>query len=150
MEWTDEFPPADNAGNPYRASLPIHLSGRLQQKRLLVKLGEHEVWVREKSFEIMLRLAVAAHTTELGWALALQFGNGDSYYQHMYRLKQDLGQAKGVKPDDVIENSGQKHYRFSIPPKLITLDRESILRSFPEAVAILRPLPPNKCNVVRA
>jgi len=134
--WTDTVPPSDDLGVSYRSTSSIRIDGRAEKRRHLVVVDGAEAWLTEQSFEAALKLAVAAKTTALGW---LAYGNSENYRQVVRRLKQDL-QVEGIDPELLIENSGAKQYRFSIPPANLTIDVESVALHFPEGKAILSRL----------
>jgi len=70
---------------------------------------------------VLLRLAIAAKTTELGWVSGDTLGDPAGYHQTIRRLKQDLRSA-GVDADNLIVNSRAKQYRLSVPRGHVALD----------------------------
>lgn len=136
-EWSKEFPPSDDLGAAYRSSIKVHLDGRAKDRRHLVLLDEKEAWLTENSFEAILKLAAAAHATELGWVVCTELGTYDTYHQVVRRLKIDL-KADGVETESLVENNKTKHYRLSVPPQNITINDGMVLRHFPKGKAILK------------
>lgn len=112
----------ENAAH-YGSKVKIWLIGRAVNKRLLVKLNGHEVFVRPQQFAVLLMLAMAA--TKDRWVNNDELADPETCYQVISRLKKDL-LAPGVNPANLIENnSGQ--YRLSVPPKNIRIDKPAIL-----------------------
>jgi len=138
-DWSETYPLSDDLGVAYQSDIAVHLDGRAQKRRYLVTLNEKEVWLTEQAFEAMLKLAVAAKTTELGWLTCDQLGTPGHYHQVIRRLKQDL-QTEGIDVERLIENSRAKQYRLSVPPKHITLKAQMIRKHLPEAGSILADL----------
>jgi hypothetical protein len=134
-EWPEDVPPSDEAGVPYRAKATVHVDGQCQKRRYLVLVSGREAWLTEQSLEALLKLIVAAKTTELGWVSCEKIGDHDAYHQVIRRLKQDLT-IGGVDAEPLIENNRAKQYRLSLPPRHITLDA-SKLREF-QAVGLER------------
>jgi len=137
--WPEEYPPSDDIGAAYQSDAAIHVDGRAQQRRHLVKVNSQEAWLTEQSFEVALRLAVAAKTTALGWIGCQDIGDHDTYHQVIRRLKKDL-QVGGIDADRLVENSRSKQYRFSVPPRNITIDQAMIGRHFIDGHRILAAL----------
>jgi len=130
-EWAEEYPPSDDMGVAYQSDVDIHIDGRADKRRHLVRIDGKEAWLTEQSFSAALKLAVAAKTTEVGWASAGQLGEPDGYHQVIRRLKQDL-KAADVDADKLVENNRAKQYRFSVPPRNITVDADMVIRRLPE------------------
>jgi len=135
-EWTSEYLPADDAGVTYRSGVKIHLDGRADKRRHLVRVGGKDAWLTGGSFEAALKLAVAARTTPLGWVSCGDLGSPDTYHQVIRRLKDDLS-VGGMDVEALIENSGAKQYRFSVPPANVSIDARMIKRHFPEGARLL-------------
>lgn len=127
-------------GAAYQLDITVHLDGRAQRRRYLVKLNEKDAWLSERSFEALLTLAVAAKTTDLGWVSRDRLGTRETYHQVVRRLKQDL-LVDGIDVERLIENNRSKQYRLSVPPQHVTFDREMILRHYPEGKDALADLP---------
>ncbi len=87
----------------------------------------------------MLKLAVAAKASELGWLTCDQLGTPGHYHQVIRLLKQDL-QVVGIDVERLIEISRSKQYRLSVPPKHITLKPQMIRKHLPESGRILADL----------
>jgi len=140
VEWSQEFPPADANGSPYLSDAKVHVAGRPKGRRYLVQVDGRDIWLTYQLFEAALKLAIAAKTSDLGWlkADALTVGEPSSYYQVIWRLKQEL-RRKGVDADALIENSPQ-HYRISVPPANVTVDVDQVKRFAPELVKSLNDL----------
>ena len=138
--WSETYPFSDEVGAAYQLDITVHLDGRAQRRRHLVKLNEKDAWLSERSFEALLTLAVAAKTTDLGWVSRDRLGTRDTYHQAVRRLKRDL-RVDGIDVERLIENNLSKQYRLSVPPQHITLDREMILRHYPEGKTTLADLP---------
>ena len=98
-----------------------------------------DAWLSERSFETALKLAVAARTTPLGWLGASEIGAFNNYHQVIRRLKRDLQRA-GVEAGALVENNRSKQYRFSVPPRNITIDEDMVCRHSPESDMILSGL----------
>jgi hypothetical protein len=137
--WSDAVPPSDDLGIPYRSDAKVHFDGRPDRRRRLLVIDGRETWLREASFEAALKLAVAARTTQLGWVSAGAFGESETSYQVIRRLKQDLAPS-GIDPESLVENNGAKQYRCSAPPANLTFDVPRISLHFPEGVPILARL----------
>jgi helicase len=137
--WTDTVPPTDDQGVSYQSTAKIHIDGRADKRRHLVVVDGAEAWLTEQSFEAALKFAVAAKTTQLGWVPCSEYGGSENYRQVVRRLKQDLD-AAGVDPETLIENSGAKQYRFSVPPANVAIDAESVAVHFPEGAEVLARL----------
>lgn len=135
-EWPAEYPPSDPAGGSYLCDARIHLDGRVKKRRRLVLVNDNEVWLTDRSFETALKLAIAARGEALGWVGCDQLGSIDTYHQVIRRLKKALAPA-GVDADRLVENNGEKRYRFSVPPGNITIDDAKIRKSFPRAKKLL-------------
>ncbi|MCK6470846.1 MAG: DEAD/DEAH box helicase [Planctomycetes bacterium] len=138
-DWSETYPLSDDMGVAYQSDIAVHLDGRPQKRRYLVTLNEKEVWLKEQSFEAMLKFAVAAKTTELGWLTCDQLEASGHYHQVIRRLKQDL-LVEGIDVERLIENNRAKQYRLSVPPKHITLNPQMIRKHLPEAARILADL----------
>jgi helicase len=130
-EWTEEYPLSDDMGAAYKSDVAVQLDGRKEKTRYLIQLNEQDCWVTLKSFEAALILAVSAKVTELGWAGGTAFGTPDGYHQTIRRLKNDLA-CEGIDIEALIENSGSKQYRFSVPPQQVGINAEMILRHSPD------------------
>jgi helicase len=137
--WPSEVPPSDAAGTPYRSQVSVTLDGRLERRRYRVCVDAREVWLTERSFEVLLKLAVAALVTELGWVPGTKFGEMDTYHQVIRRLKRGLASG-GVDPEGLIENDGSKQYRLSVPPGNIAVNTETIGQNAPEHMKLLLAL----------
>jgi len=120
-EWSERYPPSDDLGAAYRSSLRVHVDGRRQGKRYLVRLDDREAWLTDNSFLALLKLAEAARTSELGWLSAHELGDPDSYHQVVRRLRGQLTGA-GVDAMALVENNAQQQYRLSVPPSNISID----------------------------
>ncbi len=132
-------PVVDLMGNPWRvAGVKLEIAGRRQKQRTVITLNGKTVSLSPQPFETLLRLAVANKSDGVGWRLESDFPVGESIYKVMERLRDQL-EPSGIKKDDLIENDGAKRYRLSIPPALIELDVDAIVRSFPDMEFILKP-----------
>jgi len=138
-EWSSEVPPSDSTGIAYLSSIQIEIDGQLERRRYLVRVGGKGVWLTEKSFDVMLKMAVAARVTELGWVPGSKFGEMDTYHQVIRRLKLDL-KAGGVDPEGLIENDGSKQYRLSVPPGNITVNSATVAQNTPGYAKLLSVL----------
>lgn len=138
--WSATYPLSDEVGAAYQLDITVHLDGRAQRRRHLVRLNEKSVWLSERSFEALLTLAVAAKTSDLGWVSCDQMGTRETYHQVIRRLKRDL-LTDGIDVERLIENNLSKQYRLSVPPQHVTLDRKMILRHYPEGKNVLAALP---------
>jgi helicase len=127
QEWPEEYPPSDPQGASYLSDARIHLDGRAKRRRHLATVNGREVWLTERSFQVALTLALASGETVLGWADCDRLGSMESYHQAIRRLKKDLGRSE-ADVERLVENNGAKQYRFSVPPKNITLDEAMIRR----------------------
>lgn len=65
-----------------------------------------------------------------------QFGSIDNYHQVIRRLKKAL-KASEIDVDHLVENNGEKRYRFSVPPGNITIDDAMVRKGFPRAKKLL-------------
>ena len=126
QEWPKKYPPSDPLGASYLSDARIHLDGRAKKRRHLVTINDQEIWLTAKSFDVVLKLALAAQGTPLGWLDFDQLGSIDTYHQVIRRLKKAL-KASGTDVDRLVENNGAKQYRFSVPSGNITLD-EPVIR----------------------
>jgi len=140
-KWPEEYRPSDPAGSSYLSDARVHLDGRARKRRHLVIVDGKEVWLTERSFEAALKLALAARSTTLGWVDCDQFGSIDNYHQVIRRLKKTL-KISGIDVDRLVENNGEKKYRFSVPPGNIGLDDEMIRKAYPRAKKLLDAAPP--------
>lgn len=138
-EWAEEYPLSDDIGAAYKLDVSIEIDGRKDKLRFLTRLNDQDQWLTAKSFEAALILAIAAKTTDLGWAGGHAFGTPDGYHQTIRRLKKDLAQD-GIDMDSLVENSKTKEYRFSVPPQRIRIDAEMIRRHSPELDRYLKEL----------
>jgi len=73
--WPRRFHRADPAGASYLCDATVVLDGRAQKRRHLASVNGREVWLRERSFEAMVKFAVAAKTSDLGWLSCAQIGS---------------------------------------------------------------------------
>ena len=137
--WTDTVPPSDDLGVSYQSTAKVHIDGRAEKRRHRVVVDGTEAWLTEQSFEAALKLAVASKTTGLGWVPCSAYGSSENFRQVVRRLKQDL-QVTGIDPELLIENSGAKQYRLSVPPANVSIDAESVAVHFPEGKATLSSL----------
>ncbi len=137
VEWTPEYPPADANGSPYLSDAKVHIAAPPRGRRYLVRVDGRDVWLTYQLFEAALKLAIAAKTRDLGWLKAdgLTVGEPSSYYQVIWRLKQEL-RKEGVDADALIENSAQ-HYRISVPSANVAIDAEEVEQFMPEHVKLL-------------
>ena len=139
FDWSSRVPPSDDAGIAYRSTVQVELDGRPKDRRHMVRVGARHVWLTDRSFEVLLKLAAAALATELGWVPGIKLGEPGSYHQVIRRLKLDL-KAGGADADILIENSGSKQYRLSVPPSNILIHSEMIRKHLPEHVRLLSRL----------
>jgi helicase len=135
-EWPAEYPPSDPAGGSYLSDVRIHLDGRVKKRRRLVLVNDKEVWLTDRSFETALKLAIAARGGTMGWVGCDQLGSIDTYHQVIRRLKKAL-QPSGIDVDRLVENNGEKQYRFSAPAGNVTIDDARIRKGFPRAKKLL-------------
>ncbi|MFH1022102.1 MAG: DEAD/DEAH box helicase [Planctomycetota bacterium] len=138
-KWTAKYFPTDDMGVTYQANVTIHIDGRTQERKHLVLVQGKKAWLSAKSFDVILRMVVAAKKTDLGWVDYPDIGEVSSYHQAIRRLKTDLVESK-VDADNLIENSRAKQYRISVPPQNITIDETMTKRHYPESESILSTL----------
>ena len=135
VEWDKEYSATDELGQMYKSDVTIHLDGQAKKQRYLIRIDNKELWVTLRSFETALMLAIAAKDGDLGWVNGRDMSS-ESYYQVIWRLKENL-KADGVDPDQIIENNGAKHYRFSVPPVNISWDEKKIQAHAKECLRLL-------------
>lgn len=129
----------------YRTSATIKVIGRARTKTHQVIINQREFWLTERSFGVMLVLAVAAKCTDLGWTGALEMGvEPESLYQAIRRMKQSLGKQGLANADELIENNKCKQYRLSTPPRNIDIDEHAVARDFAGGKAMIQRL--KKCE----
>ncbi len=144
-DWPEEYCPSDPAGSLYLSDARVHLDGRAKKRRHLVLINDKEVWLTDRSFEAALKLTLAARDTTLGWVDCDQFGSIDNYHQVIRRLKKAL-KGSAIDVDRLVENNGEKRYRFSVPAGNISVDDEMVRKGFPRAIKLLPVVPATKTS----
>ena len=82
---------------------------------------------------------MVAKTDAPGWLSSAEIGGHDTYHQVIRRLKRHLN-VDGIDPGQLLENSGAKQYRFSVPPGNVSVDRGMVERHVDGAGAVLASL----------
>lgn len=115
----------------YKGTVRIHLDGRRKDRRGRIEVDSQEKWVRDSTFEILWRLAVALRTSPTETMNGRDLG--EDYNHALSRAKRDLEVRAGLDPE-LIENDGNKGYRLSIPPDHVTCDEASVRTRYPNLV----------------
>lgn len=102
----------------------LHLDGTVRNRRHLAYLNGEEVWLRPRSFEIALKLAIAAKENPPGWISGANLAASAEYHQSISRLKADLITTSG--DTELIDNNGQKQYRLIIPGDHISISMKEV------------------------
>jgi hypothetical protein len=117
----------------------LHLAGALVRQRYLAMVDDRETLLPYQSFDLLLRLAVAAKATPSGWLGLEELPAGFNFHQAIWRLKHDFHRS-GLSLDGMIENNRGKQYRLGVPPGKIRLNREKLAQASKEWAAIIGTL----------
>jgi len=105
----------------------LELIGGQENRRFSIKLNEKFIGLNEKSFEALLKLAIARLEEPEGWIDKNELGFSEGgITQGISRLRDSL-QLFQVSPDDsIIENDNKGHYRLKLSEDQISINWDNV------------------------
>jgi helicase len=104
----------------------LEVIGTMEKRRTLIRLNGQSIGLRDREFEVLLRLAMSRLEAEEGWVDKYNLGLPDAgITQGISRLREAISDYQLNPEKSLIENSNG-HYRLALPPEHIFLNREKL------------------------
>ena len=104
----------------------LELLGTMENRRTMIKFNGNMVGLRDREFEVLLRLAVARIESEEGWMYKEDLGLPSAgITQGISRLREALTEYQSIPDQSVIENNNG-HYRLTTPSENIIIDKAKL------------------------
>lgn len=112
----------------------LKMVGKAVGRRSTAEIHGEPVYIRDRDFEVLLRLALARTSDSEGWLDRFKLGFTDgSITQGISRIRETL-RAPSQDPDGWIESDGSGHYRLKLEGSQIEIDRDTLSRHWSSTV----------------
>ena len=106
----------------------LELLGAMEKRRTLIKLNGQTIGLRDREFEVLLKLAMSRLESEEGWVNKYDLGLPEAgITQGISRLREAISDYQ-LNPDKSLIENNDGHYRIILPVENINLNREKLRR----------------------
>jgi len=104
----------------------LELSGAIENRRTLININGNVLGLRDREFEVLLRLAVCRIESTEGWVNKDDLGLPQAgITQGISRLREAISEYQLIPDQSIIENNNG-HYRLAISTENIIIDKEKL------------------------
>jgi hypothetical protein len=131
--------PADPA-QLFNCNDRIHFDASVSTRRTVIVISGEPHPIPNKTFALMLRLAIRLTEDGVGWVKSDEFGE---YPIHaISNARKEVQHLLADRKADLFDNDGYGSYRLSVPPKNVSFDWEKIRVHWDGQIAPLAKLAP--------
>ena len=113
----------------------LEMTGQQDNRRMLIRLNDRLFGISEKSFEALLRLAIARLEESEGWIDKNDLGLTEGgITQGISRLRESLLDFQQDQETSIIENDNRGHYRLTIPASQIVVNWRNLREHWSTAI----------------
>lgn len=117
-----------NPAHEYQGTLKpvLNLVGEPIKRRTLVEIHGLRVTITDRSFMILLKLAVNLHLDSQGWIHESELDHLGNASQMISRLRHEIGPYLRTPVLDIIVNNSRSGYRLNLPVSEVKINTEMI------------------------